>query len=71
VTLKRVITNQPENSIRESAAHRYPLARRRSETAALSAMKTAIGVVRLLPMGQEDWSGRRASRIASGPRRFL
>lgn len=71
MTLKRVITNYPEKIIRESVAQMNPAACRRSETAALPATIVTIGAVRLSAIVQEGRSDRSASRIASGPRRFL
>ena len=71
MTLKRGITNQPEKITKENVAQMNPSAVRLSEVAVPSATNVAIGAVRLLIIVQEGQSDRSASRIASGPRRFL
>jgi hypothetical protein len=53
VTLKRVITNQPEKITKENVAQMNPIGRRLSEAAVPSTTNVAIGAVRLLIIVQE------------------
>jgi hypothetical protein len=48
VTLKRVITNEPEKITKENVAQMNPIGRRLSEAAVPSTTNVAIGAVKLL-----------------------
>jgi hypothetical protein len=71
VTLKRVVTNQPEKITKEGVAQMNLAVRRPSKATVPSATTPVIGAVRLLATVQAGRSDRSASRIASSPRRFL